>query len=309
MRTSSANSAPVQRRGDYVASLAAGLSVLAAFTPERPEIGVGELARLLDMDKRRTQRLVSTLFDLGYLEQDPETRQYRPGAAVLALGYSALQSMDLRQIAQPHLRQLVLEFGQSANLAAREGMQMRFLDCLRGERYGLGVRVQIGEQFPIHLSSLGKALLASLPDDERAEVVGRINFEKVTRYSVGSAQELNAQLARARERGYAVTDQERSLGVRSVGAALLGADDYPIAAINLALPTPLVSMEEAEEQIAPVLVKTAARVSALLSASRRTGLVATHADEESSPERGAPGGRNTQQLTAASGKGGRRALV
>jgi DNA-binding IclR family transcriptional regulator len=237
-------------------------------------MGVGELARSLDMDQRRVQRLVSTLFDLGYLEQDPETRQYQPGTAVLALGYSALQSMDLRHIVQPHLRQLVLKFGQSANLAVREGLQMRFLDCLRGERYGLGVRVQVGEQFPIHLSSLGKAILAKLPDDECAEIIRQINFERVTRYSVGSARELETQLDRARERGYAVTDQERSLGVRSVGVALLGSDEYPVAAINLAIPTPLVSMEEAEERIAPVLVESATRVSALLTASRGTDVVA-----------------------------------
>lgn len=272
MRIHGANSAPTPQRGDHVASLAAGLSVLAAFTPEQPSIALTELARLLDMDKRRTQRLVSTLFDLGYLEQDPETRQYRPGTAVLALGYAALQSMDLRQIAQPYLRQLVNQFGQSANLATREGLQMRFLDCFRGAPYGLGVRVQIGEQFPIHLSSLGKAFLAALPDDECAQAIAQISFVKETTYSVGSAQELEAQLALARERKYAVSDQERSLGVRSVGAALVGADGYPLAGINLAIPTPLVAMDEAEEQIAPALVVAATRISALLAAGRQTGV-------------------------------------
>jgi DNA-binding IclR family transcriptional regulator len=228
-------------------------------------MGVGELARYLEMDQRRTQRLVSTLFDLGYLDQDPQTRHYRPGTAILGLGYSALLSMDLRQLTQPHLRQLVLEFKESANLAVREGMRMRFLDCLRGERSGLGVRVQIGDHFPIHSSSLGKAILANLPDAERDEIIAGISFDKATPYSIASASELRAQLAEARDRGYTVTDQERSIGIRSVGAALIGNDGYPVGAINVAIPTPLMSMEEAQRRVAPRLMQVATHVSSLLT--------------------------------------------
>jgi IclR family pca regulon transcriptional regulator len=264
MRTIDADSAPASR-ADFVASLAAGLRVLSAFTSDRAELGVGELARLLEMDKRRTQRLVSTLFEVGYLEQDPETRRYRPGVAVLTLGYAALQSLDLRQVARPHLVSLLDRFTQSVNLAVRVGEQMVFVDCLRGERYRLGVNVYVGDRVPIHLSSLGKAVLSALPPDECAAVVDGLVFDAVTPHSVRSSAELESQLERARRRGYAAMDQETTIGVRSVAAAVRAADGRPVAAVNVAMPSPLMSMAELEEQVAPAVVQTATRISQLVS--------------------------------------------
>jgi IclR family transcriptional regulator, pca regulon regulatory protein len=247
-----------------VASLAAGLRVLSAFTSDRAELGVGELARLLEMDKRRTQRLVSTLFEVGYLEQDPETRRYRPGVAVLTLGYAALQSLDLRQIARPHLVSLLDRFTQSVNLAVRVEEHMVFVDCLRGERYRLGVNVYVGDRVPIHLSSLGKAVLSALPPDECAAVVDGLVFDAVTPHSVRSSAELEGQLEHARRRGYAAMDQETTIGVRSVAATVRSADGRPVAAVNVAMPSPLMSMAELEESVAPAVVQAAARISRLL---------------------------------------------
>ncbi|MBO0872704.1 MAG: IclR family transcriptional regulator [Pseudonocardia sp.] len=266
MRTIGADSAPLSPRGDFVASLAAGLRVLAAFTSERPELGVGELARMLEMDKRRTQRLVSTLFDLGYLDQDPVSRRYRPGVAVLTLGYAALHSLDLRQLARPHLSALLEQFGQTVNLGVRHRRDVVFVECLRGERFRLGVNVHVGDRLPIHLSSLGKALLCRLPDKECAEVIDAIRFEALTPNSVRSSDALRDQLARARGRGYAVMDQETTLGVRSVAAPVLTRDGYPVAAVNVAMPTPLISMAEMEETVAPSVVLAAGRMSGLLAA-------------------------------------------
>lgn len=265
MRAVDANSAP-RSRGDFVASLAAGLRVLAAFTADHPELGVGELVRMLEMDKRRTQRLVSTLFDLGYLEQDPQTRRYRPGVSALTLGYAALQSLDLRQLARPHLVALIQRFGQSVNLAVRHRAEVMFIDCLRGATYRLGVNVHIGDRLPIQLSSLGKALLAYLPEQERADIIGEVQFQTPTEYAAASPAELLEMLAQTRERGFAAMDQETTLGVRSVAAPLMTPDGYPVAAVNVVMPTPLVSMAEMTQTVAPALVETAARISRLLPA-------------------------------------------
>lgn len=253
-----------------MASLAAGLRVLAAFTPDRPELGVGDLVRVLGMDKRRTQRLVSTLYDLGYLDQDPESRRYRPGVAVLTLGYAALQSLDVRQIARPHLNQLVERFGQSVNLAVREHTDVMLVECLRGERYRLGLRVHVGERMPIQMSSMGKAIMSRLPEPELADLTGQIVFDERTAHSVSSVRELSAQLDRARERGYAAMEQETSLGVRSIAVPLLAGDGYPVAAVNVAMPTPLMTMAEMEESIAPALMEAGTRISGLLAGGDRT---------------------------------------
>lgn len=263
MRTDDADSAPA--RGDFVASVAAGLQVLTAFTPDRPELGVGELARTLDFDKRRTQRLVSTLYELGFLEQDETTRKYRPGIAVLDLGYAALESLGLREVAEPFLRTLLNQFGQSINLSVRSDLDVILVECLRGERYRIGVHVYVGDRIPLHLSSMGKAMLSRLPAQQTATLLERIDFERPTPRSVGSRAELESQLRRARERGFATMDEETSLGVRSVAAPLINRGGRVVAAINVAMSTPLISMAEMEEDVAPAVIAAARQISERLS--------------------------------------------
>lgn len=244
--------------------------MLAVFTSDRPELGVGELARLLEMDKRRTQRLVSTLFGLGYLDQDPETSRYRPGVAVLTLGYAALESLDLRQTAQPILAELLEQFGQSVNLAVRDREHVVFVECLRGQRYRLGINVHIGDRLPVHLSSLGKAILSKLPASECAHMVETHQFERATAYSIDSSVALNEQLARACDRSFASMDQETALGVRSVAAPIVARDGYPVAAVNVAIPTPLMSLSDMEKHIGPAVVDAACRISALLTTGSKS---------------------------------------
>src|SRR5437773_3439603 len=96
-------------------SLERGLAVLSAFRPDRPVLGISELARELDLTRSTTHRYVATLANLGYLEQDDSTRKYRLGPRVLDLGFSLLASMDMREIAAPYLRRLSDDTGYTAN--------------------------------------------------------------------------------------------------------------------------------------------------------------------------------------------------
>ena len=101
-------------------SLERGLAVLSSFTPERPELGISELARMLALTRSTTHRYVATLAALGYLHQDEDTRRYRLGPRVLDLGFAVLGSLELREIAAPHLRRLAETTGHTANLAVRD---------------------------------------------------------------------------------------------------------------------------------------------------------------------------------------------
>jgi DNA-binding IclR family transcriptional regulator len=109
-------------------SLERGLAVLAAFTPDRPTLGISELARRLDLTRSTTHRYVATLAALGYLQQDEPTRQYRLGPRVLDLGFSVLGSLELREIAAPHLRRLTDTTGHTSNLAIRDDTDVILID-------------------------------------------------------------------------------------------------------------------------------------------------------------------------------------
>src|SRR5439155_11532042 len=113
-------------------SLERGLAVLSAFRPDRPALGISELARELDLTRSTTHRYVATLANLGYLEQDDSTRKYRLGPRVLDLGFSLLASLDMREIAAPYLRRLSDDTGYTANLAIRDDIDVILIDRVRG---------------------------------------------------------------------------------------------------------------------------------------------------------------------------------
>src|SRR5919201_7067861 len=97
-------------------SLERGLAILSAFRSGRPLLGISELGREVGLSRSTTHRYVATLATLGYLQQDAATRKYRLGPRVLDLGFSAIHSMELREISAPHLQQLSDETGYTVNM-------------------------------------------------------------------------------------------------------------------------------------------------------------------------------------------------
>ena len=104
----------------YSQSLERGLAILSAFRPAKPLVGISELARDIGLSRSTTHRYVATLASLGYLQQDSGTKKYRLGPRVLDLGFSAINSMELREISLPHLQQLSDETGHTVNMAILE---------------------------------------------------------------------------------------------------------------------------------------------------------------------------------------------
>ena len=119
-------------------SLERGLAILSSFHPDRPLIGGSELSRELDLSRSTAHRYVTTLAKLGYLQQDPDSKRYRLGPKVLDLGFSAINSMDLREISAPHLRLLSDETGCTINLAILDGTDVVYIERCRTARPASG---------------------------------------------------------------------------------------------------------------------------------------------------------------------------
>src|SRR5438045_7389204 len=117
--------------GAYSQSLERGLAVLSAFRSGRPQLGVSELGRELGLSRSTTHRYVATLAALGYLQQDPDSKRYRLGPRVLDLGFSAINSMELREISVPHLQQLSDETGYTVNMAVLDGSDVVYIERCR----------------------------------------------------------------------------------------------------------------------------------------------------------------------------------
>jgi IclR family transcriptional regulator, pca regulon regulatory protein len=251
----------------YSQSLERGLAILSIFTPNRPLLGVSEVAREVDLSRSTAHRYVATLADLGYLQQDPATRKYRLGSRVLDLGFSAINSMELRQIAAPHLQELSDSTGHTVNMAILDGVDIVYVERCRSSQRGqrdIDLNLHVGSRLPAYCTSMGKVLLAFLADDELRHVLDRIDFVRRGPNTIGSKTALRADLAEVRASGIAVNNEELAYGLRSVAVPVRTQAGEVVAAINLAAHRSFVTMEELVVRLSPALERAAAQISVRL---------------------------------------------
>jgi IclR family transcriptional regulator, pca regulon regulatory protein len=246
-------------------SLERGLAVLCTFSPDRPALGISDLARELGLTRSTTHRYVATLSSLGFLEQDASTRKYRLGPRVLDLGFSPLGSLELREIARPHLRKLTDMTGHTSNLAIRDDTDVILIDRVRGRpgRYHhLEFILHVGSRLPAYCSATGKVLLAFLPRADLDSLLDRIELVQRGPRTLTDRGALLAELERVRHTGVAVNDEELESALRSIAAPVRSRSGEVVAAINVAIPWSPVAMSHLVAELAPTLGVTANEIAA-----------------------------------------------
>jgi IclR family pca regulon transcriptional regulator len=246
-------------------SLERGLAILSAFTPDRPALGISELARKLDLTRSTTHRYVATLATLGYLHQDDSTRKYRLGPRVLDLGFSVLGSLELREIAAPHLRRLTDATGHTSNLAIRDDTDVILIDRVRGRpgRYHqLEYTLHIGSRLPSYCSATGKALLAFLPRRDLDRLLDRIELVQRGPRTLTDRRALLAELEEVRRTGVAVNDEELDSALRSIAAPVRSRSGEVVAAVNVSIPWSPVAMNELVIELGPTIQAAARQIAA-----------------------------------------------
>jgi IclR family transcriptional regulator, pca regulon regulatory protein len=245
-------------------SLERGLAILSSFHPDRPLIGGSELSRELDLSRSTAHRYVATLAKLGYLQQDPESRRYRLGPKVLDLGFSAINSMDLREISAPHLRLLSDETGCTVNLAILDGTDVVYIDRCRTARprqREIDLNLHVGARLPAYCTAMGKAILAFLPAGRLEEVIERIDFAPRGPNTLTDPSAFREELRRIRASGIAVNDEELAYGLRSIAAPIHSQAGEVLAAVNLAVHRTMVSMDELLARFGPAVMRSAHDIS------------------------------------------------
>jgi IclR family pca regulon transcriptional regulator len=246
-------------------AVARGLEILALFTTERPFMNLTEIVTATHLTKSTAFRMVSTLELLGYLERDPETRQYHPGLKVLQLGFTALNSLDVAQIGQPYLKSLSDACGETTNMAIREGAEIVYV-ARNVTRQIIGVNVQRGSRAPAYCTSMGKAQLIDLSPKELFDLLGEGPYLKMTPNTIMYLKDMVLELEKIRQQGYAVNDEELAIGLRSVAAPIRGIGWKIVAAINISVTGSRISRNEMDDQLAPKVVDTARLISLSLGA-------------------------------------------
>jgi IclR family pca regulon transcriptional regulator len=254
-------------RGGTSQSLERGLAILSSFSADRQVIGVSEVAQELGLTRSTAHRYIATLAQLGYLQQDAATRKYALGPRVLDLGFTAINSMELRHVAAPHLQRLCDETGHTVNMAILDDVDIVYVERFRASRRHqneIDLDLHVGSRLPAYCTSMGKVLLAFMPDAEQAELLRRITFTRRGPNTLTTKAALLAELRRVRVTGIAVNNEELAYGLRSVAVPVIAASGEAVAAVNLAAHRTMASLDDLVARIGPIMQRTAAEISAQL---------------------------------------------
>jgi IclR family pca regulon transcriptional regulator len=263
-------SIPSLREPRYSQSLERGLAILGCFTPKRPVLGIADIADELGMSRSTTHRYVITLVALGYLEQGA-SRKYRLGLRVTDLGMSALNSTGLREHAHPYLEDLRQRTTYTTSLGVLDGSEVLYVDRVRSYRRGQGdidLDVHTGSRLPAYCTSMGKLLLANVPESEQREEIASMKLTKRGPNTITTKKALREELDEIRAAGVAVNDQELAAGLYAVAAPVRNDAREVVAAVNLSAHSSMISLGELVDALGPHLVSTADRISARLGYRR-----------------------------------------
>ncbi len=257
-----------------VQSLAKGFRVLEAFTPERSEMGLAEVARAAGIDNATAFRFLNTLVQLGYVERIPDAKHFRLSLKCLDLGFGAIARADLRTLARPLLRRLVGETIEAASVAVPDGADIVYVERVQAGLARLGVDVRIGSRAPAYSTAVGQVILAYLPQAKQIEVLEAAPRRKMTAATLTSLDALLERLERVRATGYALSDQENVTGLRVLAAPVLDADGVPLAGLSVAAPAFAMPLEAFESASCGPVMAAALTLSRALQAAGGAALPA-----------------------------------
>jgi IclR family pca regulon transcriptional regulator len=254
---------PTLREPRYSQSLERGLAILRVFTPERPVLGIAEIASELGMSRSTTHRYMITLLALGYLEQG-SSRKYRLGLGVTRLGMSALASVTLNEHARGCLEELREHCPYTNYLGVLDGTEVLLLariPGLRRARHPLELSHRSGSRLPSYCTAVGKVLLAHVPEEEQRSLLAAMTLEPYGPRTITSRRELREELSRVREDGLANSHEEMAANLYAIAAPVRDESGEVIAAVNVIASDAAVEPGELAQEAGPQVRATARRIS------------------------------------------------
>ncbi len=240
------------RRTDIIASLGKGLRVLECFGADHPRLSITDVAGMTGLDRATARRCLLTLHELGYAEYDGKFFTLTP--RVLRLGTGALAALPLPQMVQPWLDQLSEQIGQSCSVSILDGTEIVYL-ARAAQRRVMSIGLMPGSRLPAHCTSMGRVLLAALPEAEARALVEASDLAPRTVFSRTSPGEVMEEIARVRAQGHALVDQEVELGLRSLAVPLFSARGKVVAALNTGMAAVQADPQAALRDYLPALLR------------------------------------------------------
>lgn len=248
---------------DHVQSLERGLTVILSFAEHGPRMTLARLAQATGLSRPTVRRVVLTLERLGYIRTDGRDFSLTPH--VLALGHAYLSSLNLTEVAQPYMENVTKVTGHTCSLSVLDGDDAVFVTRVPS-RQVMRHTLTTGSRLPAHATSMGRVLLAGLPDHDVEAFLRKAPFPRLTAHTKVTAEELMSVLSTTRARGWALVDQEFEEGVRSFSAPVRDVAGSTIASLSMSVPAGELGVDEIHREILPVVVDAAGEIGRQLGA-------------------------------------------
>lgn len=246
---------------DMMGGLAKGLAVIESFTIDRPRQSIAEVSATIGLDRATARRCLLTLAELGYADYDGKFFTLTP--RVLRLGTACLATMPLPQLVQPTLDQLSEVLEQSASVSILDGAEIFYI-ARAARRRVMSIGLAPGSRLPAYCTSMGRVLLAALPEDAaRAVLNGPLPAR--TPMTLTDPDAIMARLAQVRAQGFELIDQEVEIGLRSIAVPLLNARGAVVAAVNIGVAAVQKAPEDLQRAYLPALLQAQASLRPMLT--------------------------------------------
>ncbi len=218
------------RHRDFVQSLERGLAIIKVFDADRPRLTASEIAQATGLTRAAVRRFLFTLSELGYVQS--HRHGYELTSHVLELGYAYLSSFTFPEVALPHLEKLVSETSEASEGSILDRDDVVYVVRVPGPAL-MTISVSVGARRPAYATAMGRALLASLPAPDLERYLGSTRLEPMLPNTITDADALREELAKVREQGYALVNQELEVGLVAVAVPVRDRHGRARAAINL----------------------------------------------------------------------------
>ncbi len=246
---------------DMMGGLAKGLSIIEAFSAERPRLSISEAADIAELDRATARRCLLTLAELGYAAYDGKFFTVTP--KVLRLGTACLATMPLPRIVQPFLDQMSENIGQSTSVSILDDIEIVYV-ARAAQRRVMSIALMPGSRLPAYCTSMGRVLLSSLTVEDRRVLLERSAITARTPMTLTDIDALLAEIEETAARGYAMIDQEVEVGLRSLAVPLRNVRGKTVAALNVGVAASAGSMQELVERYLPALTAVQMELKGLL---------------------------------------------
>lgn len=230
-------------------ALERALSVLDLFG-ERP-LRINHVAERLGVHHSTALRVLHTLRRHGFVKELPD-HTYRLGIASIRLTFTALEEMDLRSVARTYMAELSQATGETIHLGTLEDGRVVYIEKVEA-RHPVRMHSRIGGVAELHCTGISKAILAFLPETQRDRLIASHELTRFTEHTLSTVDALQADLARTRERGYSINDEEHQLDLVGIAAPITGGDGTVLGSMSVVAPLSRLDRAALEELAGPLL--------------------------------------------------------